>query len=94
MQGTTKSIRIPDKVSKIAGQTFYGCDNLTSIILPDNITEIYDIAFCNCTKLASVTYKGNTYESKAELQRALSDEGVKLGDDLFKNTVLEKNDPT
>ena len=88
------SIRIPDKVSKIAGQTFYGCDNLTSIILPDNITEIDDIAFCNCTKLASVTYKGNTYESKAELQRALSDEGVKLGDDLFKNTVLEKNDPT
>ena len=88
------SIRIPDKVSKIAGQTFYGCDNLTSIILPDNITEIDDIAFCNCTKLASITYKGNSYESKAELQRALSDEGVKLGDDLFKNTVLEKNDPT
>ena len=49
------SVEIPDTITKISYNSFYGCENLKSIVLPDSITEIEDSAFQNCKSLESVT---------------------------------------
>lgn len=39
---------IPDSVTTIGIDAFYGCDSLTSVIIPDSVTTIGDRAFYNC----------------------------------------------
>ena len=46
---------IPNSVTSIGGQAFYGCDGLTSIIIPNSVTKLGGEAFCDCTSLTSVT---------------------------------------
>ncbi|MCD7729575.1 MAG: leucine-rich repeat domain-containing protein [Clostridia bacterium] len=55
---TDTSFTIPDTVTKIGNDAFYGCSNLTSVTIPDSVTEIGSMAFYNCSKLESVYYKG------------------------------------
>ena len=48
------NIVIPDSVSSIAAQAFYGCQDVREIILPDSITSIGYSAFFGCFMLKSI----------------------------------------
>ena len=53
--GKIGSFTIPDGVTKIGEDAFFGCTGLTSITIPDSVTSIGDYAFSGCTGLTSVT---------------------------------------
>ena len=46
---------IPDSVTTIGADTFFGCSNLTSITIPDSVTTIEEYAFSGCYSLTSIT---------------------------------------
>lgn len=45
-------------VTKIGGEAFLGCSDLTSITIPNTITRIESFAFDGCVNLADVTFNG------------------------------------
>ena len=49
------SIIIPEGVTKIGRDAFYGCKSLKSIIIPEGIIEMGYWAFCDCKSLESIT---------------------------------------
>jgi hypothetical protein len=49
------SLTIPNYVTRIGQQAFYGCTGLTSIVIPDSVTSIGSGAFSVCTGLTSIT---------------------------------------
>ena len=54
-RGSGGNVIIPDGVTSIGDDAFWGCSSLTSIIIPDNITSIGGTAFCGCSGLTSIT---------------------------------------
>ena len=50
---------IPDNVSSISENAFYGCNSITSVTFNDNLTSIGEYAFENCDNIASVTFNDN-----------------------------------
>ncbi len=50
-----ETITLPDSVTTLGREAFYGCDNLKSINIPDSVTSIGDFAFRWCTSLESIT---------------------------------------
>jgi hypothetical protein len=60
---------VPEGVTKIANNAFWGCESLTSIALPDSITSIGERTFYGCTSLMSVSIPKHT----------------KIGDKIFEN---------
>ena len=73
-----KNTVIPNDVTTVGEDAFFGCTSLTSVTIPDSVTSIGDFAFCGCTSLASVTIPDSVtsigfeafgylnYDSKAE----------------------------
>ena len=53
------SYAIPDSVTSIDWDAFYGCESLTSVTIPDSVTSIGSNAFYNCKSLTSVTIPGS-----------------------------------
>ncbi len=53
-----KTSVIPDdgSVTKIAGEAFYRCTELSAITIPDSVTQIEAYAFDHCTSLTSVIF--------------------------------------
>ena len=51
---------IPEGVTRIAVEGFYGCSSLTSIVIPDSVTSIGSYAFKDCTSLTSITFGENS----------------------------------
>ena len=49
---------VPEGVTSIEGDAFYGCRGLTSITLPSSLTSIGDSAFQNCSGIKTLEYKG------------------------------------
>lgn len=45
---------IPDSVTSIGNDAFYGGGSLTSVTIPDSVTSIGDNAFYNCSSLTSI----------------------------------------
>ena len=48
------SITIPNSITRIKQQTFFGCSKLTSVVIPDSVTTIGDSAFSGCSSLTSI----------------------------------------
>ncbi len=46
---------IPNSITSIGGQAFYGCSDLSSVIIPNAVTRISAQVFYGCTSLTSVT---------------------------------------
>ena len=53
---------IPDSVTSIGENAFFGCESLTSITIPDSVTEIGDSAFEDCYSLTSITIPNSVTE--------------------------------
>ena len=66
MFSSFKSITIPNSISSIGEDAFYGCKNLTSITIPNSVTSIDEGAFFYCLNLISINVdKGNKiYDSR------------------------------
>ncbi len=54
-QEKTGIFTIPNSVTSIRYDAFYGCTGLTSITIPNSVTSIREEAFCGCTGLTSIT---------------------------------------
>ena len=48
------SISIPNSVTSIGNNAFYGCTGLTSVVLPNRVTSVGNYAFYGCSGLTSV----------------------------------------
>ena len=46
---------IPEGVTEIGIEAFWGCSSLTSVTIPKGVTEIGANAFLDCSRLTSVT---------------------------------------
>ena len=53
--GAFAAYAIPDNVTSIGADAFYGCTSLKSVTIPDSVTNIGADAFSHCTSLTSVT---------------------------------------
>lgn len=52
--GSRVEVIIPDGVTSVGDEAFYGCSSLTSVIIPDGVTYIGYVAFKNCDALTSI----------------------------------------
>lgn len=60
-----KNTIIPNSVTSIGDNAFWGCTSLVSIVIPNSVTTIGDYAFANCSGLTSITI-GNGITSIGE----------------------------
>ncbi|MEE0114630.1 MAG: leucine-rich repeat protein [Ruminococcus sp.] len=58
-------ITLPDEISAIPQQAFYGCTSLTTVNA-SNVTEIESDAFCNCTSLTTLNVSENVVKMGAD----------------------------
>lgn len=57
-----KSITIPDKLTEIKKETFYGCNNLETVTIGSGLKKICENAFLECTALKEITIPENVRE--------------------------------
>jgi hypothetical protein len=57
--GAASQYTVPNSVTSITSNAFYGCNNLGSITIPSSVTNIGAEAFRECTNLTIVCFLGN-----------------------------------
>lgn len=70
--GKKRECNIPENVTKISAQAFYGCVELTAMRIPHNVVYIGNDAFYGCVKLRTI---------KCELKEPLT--GIAMGTEVF-----------
>lgn len=70
--GKKGDCNIPESVTKISAQAFYGCVGLTAMRIPHNVVYIGNDAFYGCVKLRTI---------KCELKEPLT--GIAMGTEVF-----------
>jgi len=58
---TLTQLTVSDGISSVYYRTFYGCDQLTSVVLPASVTYLDDEAFDNCPNLETFTVENGSY---------------------------------
>jgi len=58
--GGAGSYTIPNSVTNIGTDAFYGCDALTKVTIGNSVTSIGSAAFYNCISLTGVYFTGNS----------------------------------
>ena len=53
---------IPDGIEQIAGEAFWSCDRLQTIVIPESVTSIGKYAFESCTNLATINLPNSVTE--------------------------------
>ena len=87
----TEHVSIPNSVTKIEHQAFYGCTGLVSISIPNSVISIEKMAFSNCTGLASISIpnsviriEGDTFYRCSSLESVtIPDSVVFIGNSAF-----------
>ncbi len=54
--GTSEIVEIPDTVTEIDGEVFYGNNVIREVVIPDSVETIGALAFQNCSNLETVTF--------------------------------------
>jgi BspA type Leucine rich repeat region (6 copies) len=57
--GAVGSYTVPNSVTSIGIDAFFGCSDLTSVTIGNSVTSIGDEAFEFCSRLTNVTFHGN-----------------------------------
>lgn len=77
--GKMKSIVIPDGVTKINAETFYGCKSLQTVKLPKSMEAFENYtSFAACPKLSKVTLSRENKNFKMQNGMLLNKKGTKL----------------
>ena len=86
---------VPEGITKISRNAFYGCTKLTSVSIPDSVVEIGESAFYGCSNLTKITIPNsvnsigcNAFEHCENLTTLIVCEKVKIG--LFAFTGCKK----
>jgi hypothetical protein len=53
-----KEVLIPESVTRVGSNAFWGCCNLEEIVLPSSVNTIGDRAFFSCDALKKIVIKG------------------------------------
>ena len=88
-----KNTTIPNNVTSIGGNAFYGCTGLTSITIPDSVTSIGDNAFHSCRGLTSITIPDSVtsigkyafFNCTSFTSITIPDSVTSIGDNAFDN---------
>ena len=73
-----KDLVIPEDVTSISNNVFYGCSGLISVTIPNSVTSIGNYAFSGCSGLYSITIPNSV---------------TSIGSDAFSNTGWYNNQP-
>jgi len=62
IDGSIKTITIPNSVTNIGYRAFDGCSSLTSITIPNSVNLIDNYCFMNCNLLKNINFNGTIEE--------------------------------